>query len=79
MILRPTWLGGLPLLVSLLTLALMVDLVEGVLEHIGKSICGWEEVPPERVRDLWVVAALLVLAISIPGWVSGRYSRLGSS
>ncbi len=67
MILWPVWPGGLPLLFSLLVLALMVDLVERFLEQIGKSICGWERVPPDKARDLWVTAALLVLALSIPG------------
>ena len=36
----PAWPGGLPLLVYLLTPALIVDLVERFLEAIGKSICG---------------------------------------
>ncbi|MDK2465257.1 MAG: hypothetical protein QI223_10885, partial [Candidatus Korarchaeota archaeon] len=62
-----SWVDGLPPVLALLTLALMVDLVERLLEYIGRAICGWDRAPPERSVDLWVLAALITLVLFVPG------------
>ncbi len=61
------WVYGLPPVITILTLALMVDLVERFLEYVVRAICGRDRAPPERSADLWILAALLTLALFVPG------------
>ena len=74
------WPGGtdvLPPILQLLALVLLVDLVERVLELVGKAFCGWKEIPSSRSRDLWVLAVLLALLLSVPGLGLGSIFALG--